>query len=127
MFNFKASFLNFLFKFEVVSDLPGRLRLKVNNYKKIPKESVQYQQYGIEAIKKLEGINSVKFNFVIGTILIEYDNKKIDSKKIISWLNLIKKLAVENEKLINSLSDKTEEEASDILFKILETNLANMR
>jgi len=109
-----------LFKFDILSDLPGRLRLKVHNYKKIPKETIQYQQYGIEAIKKLDGIKNVKFNFVIGTILIEYDNNKLDSRMIVSWLNAIKKLAMDNEKLINTLESKTEEEAKEILFSILD-------
>ncbi|MDY2795423.1 HMA2 domain-containing protein [Peptostreptococcus porci] len=127
MLNIKASFLKLLFKFEVVSDLPGRLRLKVNNYKRLPKESVEYQSYGIEAIKKLDGIKNVNFNFVIGTILIEYDKYKVDSKTIINWLELIKKLAVENERLINDLSEKSEEEAREIVFKILDINLANIK
>ena len=96
MFNFKASILNLLFKFEVVSDIPGRLRIKVNNFKKLPKEAVNFQSQAVEAVKRLDGVESVKFNFVIGTVLIEYDKDKIDSKAIVSWLNTIKKLALDN-------------------------------
>nr|WP_314515821.1 cation transporter [uncultured Peptostreptococcus sp.] len=122
MFNFKASILNLLFKFEVVSDIPGRLRIKVNNFKKLPKEAVNFQSQAVEAVKRLDGVESVKFNFVIGTVLIEYDKDKIDSKAIVSWLNTIKKLALDNMGLINSLEGKDEKEVIDILFNILDAN-----
>ena len=122
MFNFKASILNLLFKFEVVSDIPGRLRIKVNNFKKLPKEAVNFQSQAVEAVKRLDGVESVKFNFVIGTVLIEYDKDKIDSKAIVSWLNTIKKLALDNMDLINSLEGKDENEVIDILFNILDAN-----
>ena len=122
MFNFKASILNLLFKFEVVSDLPGRLRIKVNNFKKLPKEAVNFQSQAVEAVKRLDGVESVKFNFVIGTVLIEYDTDKVDSKAIVSWLNTIKKLALDNMDLINSLEGKDEKEVIDILFNILDAN-----
>ena len=122
MFNFKASILNVLFKFEVVSDIPGRLRIKVNNFKKLPKEAVNFQSQAVEAVKRLDGVESVKFNFVIGTVLIEYDKDKIDSKAIVSWLNTIKKLALDNMGLINSLEGKDEKEVIDILFNILDAN-----
>lgn len=122
MFNFKASILNLLFKFEVVSDIPGRLRIKANNFKKLPKEAVNFQSQAVEAVKRLDGVESVKFNFVIGTVLIEYDKDKIDSKAIVSWLNTIKKLALDNMDLINSLEGKDEKEVIDILFNILDAN-----
>lgn len=122
MFNFKASILNLLFKFEVVSDIPGRLRIKVNNFKKLPKEAVNFQSQAVEAVKRLDGVEGVKFNFVIGTVLIEYDKDKIDSKAIVSWLNTIKKLALDNMDLINSLEGKDEKEVIDILFNILDAN-----
>ncbi len=122
MFNFKASILNLLFKFEVVSDLPGRLRIKVNNFKKLPKEAVNFQSQAMEAVKRLDGVENVKFNFVIGTVLIEYDTDKVDSKAIVSWLNTIKKLALDNMDLINSLEGKDEKEVIDILFNILDAN-----
>ena len=122
MFNFKASILNLLFKFEVVSDLPGRLRIKVNNFKKLPKEAVNFQSQAMEAVKRLDGVENLKFNFVIGTVLIEYDTDKVDSKAIVSWLNTIKKLALDNMGLINSLEGKDEKEVIDILFNILDAN-----
>ena len=65
MFNFKASILNLLFKFEVVSDIPGRLRIKVNNFKKLPKEAVNFQSQAVEAVKRLDGVESVKFTFIL--------------------------------------------------------------
>ena len=39
-----------------------------------------------------------------------------------SWLNTIKKLALDNMDLINSLEGKDEKEVIDILFNILDAN-----
>lgn len=125
MFNFKLTLLNMLFKFNVVSDLPGRIRFKVNNYKKIPKEVLLYQNYAIEALKKLDGISNVNFNFVIGTILIEYDTKKLTSSDIINWLNEIKSLVAKNIDYINSISDEPEDVIKDKLFILLDDYIKN--
>lgn len=125
MFNFKLTLLNMLFKFNVVSDLPGRIRFKVNNYKKIPKEALLYQNYAIEALKKLDGISNVNFNFVIGTILIEYDTEKLTSSDIINWLNEIKSLVAKNIDYINSISDEPEDVIKDKLFILLDDYIKN--
>lgn len=99
--------------------------MKVNNFKKIPKEALNYQSYAIEAINKLDGIKSVKVNDVIGTILIEYDYSKLSSREIIEWINSIKKLVTQNMDVINSLEGKSESEAKDILFSILDNFMEN--
>lgn len=125
MFNFKISFLNIFFKFEVISDLPGRVRLRVNNYKKIPQEALKYESYAVEAIKKLDGVEEVTFNPVIGTILIEYNKYKLTSKEIVNWLNAVKKLVAENMDVISSLEGKSEKEAKDILFSVLDNFMKN--
>jgi len=120
MLNIKAALFNMFFKFDLVSDLPGRMRLKVAHHKKLPKETQEYQQYGTQVIKKLDGVNKVTFNFITGTVLIEYDKYKLTSEEIIDYLDLIKKLVKDNIGLINSLDGKSEEEVVDILFKILD-------
>lgn len=119
MFNIKAAFLSSFFKFTVVSDLPGRLRLKVNNYKKIPQESIIYDAYVKDAIKMLEGVNSVSFNHVIGTAIVEYDKNKLDSSKIMDWVNSVKKLAISNIDQINKMANLPEDQIIEFLFDTL--------
>lgn len=116
----KAAVLNKMFKLNIVSDLPGRLRLKVTNFNKIPKEAQEYQKYAIDGMKKLDGIKEVNFNFVTGSILIKYDIEKLNSKKIISWLDAIKKWALNNEKEIRSWEGKSEQEIVDMVFNLLD-------
>lgn len=127
MVNIKLTILNFFFKFEVLSDLPGRLRLKVSHYKKIPENMMVYQKDAVEAIKRLNGVKNVTFNAVIGTTIIEYDKDELDSKKIIEWLNDIKKLAADNIDLISQLDENSEEKNRKMLFGILDeyTKVAN--
>ena len=120
MFNIKTAMFNLFFKFDLVSDLPGRMRLKVAHYKKLPKETQQYQQYGIQVIKRLDGIDKVTFNFVTGTVLIEYDKYKLTSSEILAYLDLIKKLVNDNMGLIKNLDGKSEKEIVDILFSVLD-------
>lgn len=119
MFNLKAVFLSSFFKFTVVSDIPGRLRLKVNNYKKIPKESFVYDAYVKDAISMLQGVDSVSFNHVIGTVIVEYDRTKLSSKDIMDWVNSVKNLAIKNIDIINKMSDLEEDEIIKRLFDIL--------
>ena len=96
------------------------MRLKVAHYKKLPKETQQYQQYGIQVIKRLDGIDKVTFNFVTGTVLIEYDKYKLTSSEILAYLDLIKKLVNDNMGLIRNLDGKSEKEIVDILFSVLD-------
>lgn len=123
MFNLKSKLINTFFKFEVLSNIPGRMRIKVNHFKKIPKESFEYQIDAIRAIKKLEGIEDVSLNSTIGTILIEYDTEKLGSEEIISWLNFIKKLLLENIELLNSLEGKSDEYIKNKLFEVLDSEM----
>lgn len=120
MFNIKAAMFNLFFKFDVVSDLPGRIRLKVLHYKKLPQDAQRYQQYGMQVIKKLDGVEKVTFNFVTGTVLIEYDKYKLTSSEILEYLDLIKKLVNDNMGLIKTLDGKSEKEVVDILFSVLD-------
>lgn len=127
MFNLKSKLINTFFKFEVLSNIPGRMRIKVNHFKKIPKESFEYQIDAIRAIKKLQGIEEVSFNSTIGTILIEYNTEKLTSEEIISWLNFIKKLLLENIDIINNLEGKPEEYVKNKLFEILDSEMEKDR
>ena len=43
------------------------------------------------------------FNFVTGTVLIEYDKYKLTSSEILAYLDLIKKLVNDNMGLIKNL------------------------
>lgn len=61
--------------------MPGRLRLKLANALNIPEEYSYYIKYLKDALCILPGIDKVKFNHVIGTILIEYNVDKVYEEK----------------------------------------------
>lgn len=123
MFNLKAKLINTFFKFEILSDIPGRMRIRINHFKKIPKKSLEYQFDAIRVVQKLKGIEEVGLNPTIGTILIEYDTEKLTSEEIISWLNFIKELLLKNIDLINNLEGKSDEEIKSTLFKVIDSEM----
>ena len=41
---------------QVVSDIPGRLRIKFSQYKRLPKEAYPYMHYAEEAFELLSGV-----------------------------------------------------------------------
>ena len=89
-----------IFKTEVVSDLPGRLRLKLVHYKTFPKEAIEYIAYIEEAILIFKGIESVQFNTAIGSILITYQPKETCKNDILKWIDIIIQTGINNAKLI---------------------------
>ena len=50
MIDIKTYIIKNFTKFKVVHSIPGRIRLKINNASKIPKEAAMYDKYVIEGI-----------------------------------------------------------------------------
>ncbi len=79
----KQAIAKSLFKIEVSSDLPGRLRLKIRNFKRIPGDLVRdYLPTVTKVLKMLKGVTSAELNDVTGSILISYEKDATTSEKI---------------------------------------------
>ena len=76
------------------------MRLKVSNASKIPQEAKEYDKYVVQGLKMLEGITDVEFNYITGSVVINYDTKKTYEEKIIKWINKVIDIVLGDFKLI---------------------------
>lgn len=112
--NIKNHIIKHFIKFKVAHSIPGRLRLKVSNASKIPQEAKQYDKYVVQGLKMLEGIKDVEFNYVTGSVVINYDTKKTYEEKIVKWINKVIEIVLEDLKMI-------EENGQDNLEFVIDT------
>ena len=93
----------------IVSDLPGRIRIKFS-FSSLTLEDIKFikQASGFEnVLKNLPGVNKVRVNPLAFSCVIEYD-AKIITQKAFSEL-LIGELTEESEELLNILEQKFQE------------------
>lgn len=115
----KKIIINQLMKIKVSHSLPGRIRLKVSSLKMVPEEYKIYEKFIGEALKKLKGIQTVDVNSVTGSILITYDTETLYEKKLLSWMDVIKQIGINNYNLI----EKYGETNLDFVIKSIEQQL----
>ena len=65
-----------------VHHVPGRLRVRVPQVKRSPKESRRVQDH----LKDLMGVENVSVNPITGSVLVTYDQNRIDSSEILGHL-----------------------------------------
>ncbi|EDS77539.1 conserved hypothetical protein [Clostridium botulinum C str. Eklund] len=119
MFNIKLYIIKHLRKIKVIHSIPGRMRLKLPNMSNVPEEFRHYDDFVVRAIKILDGVNEVSFNYVIGTALVTYDIHKIYEKKILNWIEDIVEISIKNLKFI----EKYGESNLDYVVETLEQQL----
>lgn len=105
MIDFKSYIIKHFAKFKVVHSIPGRIRLKVSNASKIPKEAREYDKYVTQGVEILDGIENIEFNYVTGSVLINYDTSKVYEEKIIKWINKVLEIVLANMKLIQEYGE----------------------
>ncbi len=110
-------------KIKVVHSIPGRLRLYIPGMEKVPNEMRKYDYYTTNLIKLHNGIEDISYSYITGKILLTYDVKKTNEKKIVDWLNFIWKKIVENEKEYEGMTPAEIEKNLDRFYAVLCTQL----
>ena len=105
MLDIKTYIIKNFAKFKVVHSIPGRIRLKINNASKIPKEATMYDKYVIEGIKILDGIDNIEFNYITGSVVITYNPDKLNEKIVINWINHVLNIVLENINFIQEFGE----------------------
>ena len=105
MLDIKTYIIKNFAKFKVVHSRPGRIRLKINNASKIPKEATMYDKYVIEGIKILDGIDNIEFNYITGSVIITYNPDKLNEKIVINWINHVLNIVLENINFIQEFGE----------------------
>lgn len=105
MFDVKNYIIKHFAKVKVVHSIPGRLRLKVPKTINVPEEFRHYDKLVVDGIKILKGIEEIKFNYVLGTILLTYDTNKLYEEKVLKWINVSIEVVIKNLKLIEKYGE----------------------
>lgn len=84
-------------EFKVLRSIPGRMRLKSRAPESIYKQAEEYDKELKESIMLLEGVENVEINYLIGTVLIEYNTEKTYESKVVEWINKIIEVGIKNK------------------------------
>lgn len=126
MIDIKTYIIKNFTKFKVVHSIPGRIRLKINNASKIPKEAAMYDKYVIEGIKILDGIDNIEFNYMTGSVLITYNLNKLSEKIVIKWINHVLNIVLENINFIQEFGEDNIDYVVSTLEKKLKETLSKV-
>lgn len=83
-----------LAKPRVVHSLPGRVRLQVPLLKKVGRDHRHWGVLFCTLLKVPEGIEEVQANSVSGTVLLNYDEKKVSEKELLSFITSLSRVFV---------------------------------
>ena len=72
---------------------------------------------------KQKGVKSVEYSYITSKILITYDDKLTDEKKIIDWINLVWKTVVDNRGIYENMSAEEVEKNLDKFYSLLREKL----
>lgn len=67
----------------IVSDVPGRLRLKLEKFKNRPEQLGRTKQWLM-----MDGVHRITTTPLTGSVVVEYDRRKISSKDVVEILVL---------------------------------------
>ena len=126
MLDIKTYIIKNFAKFKVVHSIPGRIRLKINNASKIPKEAAMYDKYVIEGIKILDGIDNIEFNYMTGSVLITYNPNKLSEEIVIKWINHVLNIVLENINFIHEFGEDNIDYVVSTLEKKLKETLSKV-
>ena len=126
MLDIKTYIIKNFAKFKVVHSIPGRIRLKINNASKIPKEATMYDKYVIEGIKILDGIDNIEFNYMTGSVLITYNPNKLSEEIVIKWINHVLNIVLENINFIQEFGEDNIDYVVSTLEKKLKETLSKV-
>lgn len=124
--NLSKHVIKHMARVEVLSDIPGRLRLRVVNYDKIPSKFVDYSGYAKEALCMFKYIEDVSFNTTIGTIVVLYDNRFVNRQTVLRWLDTIIDTAIEHMDEFVSYEEEQFAEAKEKAMELLKAKLEEM-
>ena len=105
-------------KMQLISSMPGELRIKVTNLPKLSQEYLEFAPYVYEFVKLKDGTKDVKANFATGEVAIYY-NSSMQPQEIIMWINTIMDIAIEQMDMIADKWDTDREQVINTLKRIL--------
>lgn len=105
MFNIKDMLKYSISKIKVTHSLPGRVRIKLPYLNKVPLENRNHDELISRAIKILNGVETININYSLGTVLVTYNTSLLYEKKLLSWIETVIRICIDNLNLIKKYGD----------------------
>lgn len=103
------------FKFKVTNIDKGIDIVKFDFAMKIKEEYSEYFYLLYDVEKIIDGINKIEFDIDAKEAKVYYDDKKIDSEKIIKMIDTLKKFIIENLDFISGVKENEIEESVEYM------------
>nr|WP_300004099.1 hypothetical protein [Tissierella sp.] len=113
-------------EFKVLRSIPGRMRLKSRAPESIYKQAEKYDRELKEAIMLLDGIENIEINYLIGTVLIEYNTEKTYESKVLEWINKIIAVGIKNKGQIAEYLESDREYLENLLEQQLKEEISKL-
>lgn len=88
--------------FKIIRDAPGQLVIRFDNNTNIQNEFKQYESLLVRGSKLLDGVNELQFDYSRNLIGVSYDIKKLETKKVVAWVQIIIDTIVDNLSFIQN-------------------------
>ena len=107
--------------YRVLHAIPGRIRLQIPFWKKIPKEWM-LESNTLALDQFLPGIRDIRLNSVTGTVLISYDPECVTEQEILDSLDEMARLLQQHRKQLSKFGPEQRDEALAYLQKLAEAH-----
>ncbi|MEG0578641.1 MAG: hypothetical protein RR490_01860, partial [Niameybacter sp.] len=75
-------------KMQFISNMPGELKIKINNLTKLGPQYLEFAPYVYEFMKMKDGIQDIQPDFETGIVTISYSTS-MQPQEIIAWINTV--------------------------------------
>lgn len=126
MLSFKKMMLERLCGFRVMGSVPGKIRLKSNAPESVYEQVEPYDEELKSAILFLDGIEEAELDYEKGIIVIGYDVKIINERKVLKWIDKIVEIGLENKEAISKYSSTDMKYLEELLERKLNEEIENL-
>ncbi|WP_297635317.1 HMA2 domain-containing protein [uncultured Clostridium sp.] len=124
---FKKMFITQMLKIKIEKRFKGRIIFKINSLKKMEDEYVAYEKFLYQALRKLEGIESIDIDTKEGSVDIKYNEKVLKEELLLKWVEILKEVGINNYDFIEEMWEKNEKLVVDKIDKELDEKMKGIR
>ncbi len=89
MIDLREGLLRHCLRPTVECDIPGRLRMRFARHAMLPEAAKPYLHYVEDVLKLLPGVQTVRLNPRIGSILVLYEPEEAGARRILRWVDIV--------------------------------------
>lgn len=127
MFGLKKHLIKSMIKIEVVENKPGILKLRTPQIIDLDEEYRVYDHFGVEAIKLLNGIETINVDYNSQIITITYNANVVTAPEIFKWIDIVIDVGLDYKDFIKDNWETKLDYVWDKMKGILEKKLETVK